>query len=191
MILYIDETENEELFIVTGLLLNSREDAERVYKSFKKKAKNMPVAKRDKQIVFTEFKSVILDKHYQRMKKQMLISLSEADGCIIYSCYIKKEKSFPQKLKEDTYVLLLSKIVSKIKDNISIVFDSFNKQDFERRIVNDLLTFINVQAVMPRDSQIEAGLQLVDNICSVIRQQISGTDVNDFYPIIQDWVIEA
>lgn len=191
MILYIDETENEEYFIVTGLLLNSREDAEGIYKSFRKKARNMPIAKRDKQVVFAEFKSTLLDKHYQKMKKQMMLSLSEVDKHIIYSCYIKKSKSFPQNFKEDTYIALLSRIVLSIDSDISIIFDTFNKQDFEKRIIDRISTYGNVQAIMPRDSQIEAGLQYVDNICSIIRHHLSGTDKNEFYTLIEDWVREA
>lgn len=68
MLLFVDETENQEYFIVTGLLLNSREDAEHVYKNFKKKAHNIPLPKCDKVKVFTEFKSTFLDKHYQQIK---------------------------------------------------------------------------------------------------------------------------
>ena len=191
MILYIDETENQEFFIVTGLLLNSREDAESIYKSFKKKAKNMPIPKRDKQVVFTEFKSTFLDKHYQNIKKQMMLSLAEVDRHIIYSCYIKKTKAFPQNFKEDTYIALLSRIVLSIEDDISIIFDTFNKQDFEKRIADRISTYGNVQAIMPRDSQLEPGLQYVDNICSIIRHHLSGTDNNKFYELIETWVRDA
>lgn len=38
MILYVDETENTEYFMLTGLLLKSESVAKEIYYSFKKKA---------------------------------------------------------------------------------------------------------------------------------------------------------
>lgn len=40
MILFVDETENDNYFIVTGLLVESQNDIDSVYSRFKKKAKN-------------------------------------------------------------------------------------------------------------------------------------------------------
>lgn len=191
MVLYVDETENTEYFIVAGLLLNSREGADELYKSFKKKARNMPVARRDKAAVFTEFKSTILDKHYQRIKIKMIESLSDADRRIIYSCYFKKSKGFPQNFKEDTYIAMLSKIVLDIEEDFSIIFDTFNKKDFEDRIIERISSYKNVQAIMARDSQVEPGLQLVDNMCSILRLHKSELDKYGFYPMIEDWVREV
>lgn len=188
MLLYVDETENKEYFIVTGLLVNSREDAEHAYKSFKKKARKMPVSKRDKAKVFTEFKSTLLDRHYQKIKIKMIESVAEIDRHVIYSCYIKKNKAFPQNYKEDVYIAMLSKIVLSIEEDISIIFDAFNKQDFEERIIERISGYINVQAIMARDSQKEAGLQIVDNMCSIMRMHVSGTDTHDFYSMVEDWV---
>lgn len=37
MILYIDETENDNYFIVTGLLVTSKQNVDMTYKRFKKK----------------------------------------------------------------------------------------------------------------------------------------------------------
>ena len=39
MILYVDETENDNYFIVTGLLVNSKQTVDMTYKRFKKKSK--------------------------------------------------------------------------------------------------------------------------------------------------------
>lgn len=118
----------------------------------------------------------------------MIESLSEVDRHIIYSCYIKKSKSFPQNYKEDTYIALLSRIVLSIEDDISIIFDSFNKADFEARIIERMLTYVNVQAITPRYSQLEPGLQLVDNMCSIIRLHLSDADSAKFYERIKSWV---
>ena len=191
MILFVDETENDEFFIVTGLLIDSRETADIIFKRFKKKAYNMSVAKRDKARLFTEFKSTFLDKHYQRIKVKMIESLAEEEHRIIYSCFIKKNKSFPQNFKEDTYIAMVSKIVLNIEQDISIIFDSFNKEDFETRIIDRISTYSNVQAIMARDSQLEHGLQLVDNMCSIIRLHMSNTDDYGFYEMIKNWVTEV
>ena len=134
MILYVDETENNEYFIVIGLLVWSREEANRVYKSFKKKARSISIPAKDKSKLFTEFKSVLMDRRYQKLKVKMIESIAEIDRISEYS---------------------------------------------------------NVQAIMSRDSQQESGIQLVDNMCSIIRLHLSGTDEYDFYSLIKNWVREV
>ena len=191
MLLFVDETENEDFFIVTGLLVSSREHADAAYKHFKKSISNIPIAPREKSILFTEFKSTILDRRYKRVKYKMLESLGEISPFVIYSCFIKKGNQFTQEFKEETYLTLLSKIVSTIDRDISVVFDSFNKKDFEDRIAERIMSYSNVQAVMARDSQKEPGLQFVDNICSVVRLNKTATDEYNFYSYIEQWVIEV
>ena len=72
MILFVDETECEDYFIVAGLLTDSKLKTDATFKKFKKKVKNFPISPKDKEKIFTEFKSVILDKKYQRIKVCML-----------------------------------------------------------------------------------------------------------------------
>ena len=190
MLLYVDETENEEYFIVTGLLVESREIADKAFDSFKKDIKNIPINKRDKAILYTEFKSTILDRRYSRIKRKMLERIALMENSIIYSCYIKKGTYFSQIFKEDTYLTLLSKIVSSAEKDISVIFDSFNKYDFEAAVIERISSYPHVQAIMPRDSQKEKGLQFVDNICSVLRLNKSGTDEYGFYQIISKTIKE-
>ena len=191
MLLYVDETENDEYFIVTGFLVESREVADRAFESFKKDIKDMPINKRDKSILYTEFKSTILDRRYSRIKRKMLEKISSMDKSIIYSCYIKKGNYFTQTFKEETYMTLLSKIVSSTEKEISVIFDTFNKNDFEEEIIERISSYSHVQAIMARDSQKEKGLQFVDNICSVIRLNKSGNDEYGFYKIIEEAVKEV
>lgn len=40
MILYVDETENNDYFLVAGLLIDTEENAELTYKHFKKKIRD-------------------------------------------------------------------------------------------------------------------------------------------------------
>ena len=83
---------------------------------------------------------------------------------------------------------LLSKIVSSTEKEISIIFDRFNKRDFEEAVVERISSYPHVQAIMPRDSQKEKGLQFVDNVCSVMRHNKSGTDEYGFFQIISKTV---
>lgn len=147
MILYVDETENKELFVVAGLLLPSKNVANSVFNGFKNKIKLFKLSTKTRQRLFMEFKSVDLDNHFQKMKVKMLEEISSVDSAIIFSCYLKKNRDFNQKLKEDTYVMLLSKIANELYDDTDIIFDSFNKSDFERRIVNSISQILNVKSI--------------------------------------------
>lgn len=86
---------------------------------------------------------------------------------------------------------MLSKIILNIEESIDIIFDTFNKRDFEARIIERVSTYDNVRTITSKDSQIEPGLQLVDNMCSILRMKKSGNDKHDFYLLIEDWVREV
>ena len=129
MILYVDESECEDYFIVAELLTESNLQTNLAYKHFKEKLKTMKLSTKEK--VFLEFKAVILDRHYQRIKSKMLKEINELDHSILFSAYIKKEAIFHQKIKEKQYIKLLDKIVTAIDVEIEIIFDTFNKSDFE------------------------------------------------------------
>ena len=186
MIMYVDETENEDFFIVSGLLVNSSSDVELAFKQFKKSIHGAQISSKQKQELFTEFKSTQLDRHFQKLKIRLLESVCTFDNSIIYSCHIKKGPAFLQAQKEDVYVLLLSKIVASLEESTDIIFDTFNKKDFESRIINTILPYSNVSSIQARDSRTESGLQFVDNICSAIRLHLVGKDQNGFYEIIED-----
>lgn len=190
MILYIDETENDKYFIVTGLLVTSKRNVDMSYKRFKKKVNAMNLSPKRKEKIFNEFKSVILDREFQRIKRSMLIEIMKLENQVIYSCYLKKEETFNQQRKEKQYIKLLNTIVSSISDDIHIIFDAFNKKDFETNIIESIKTNKNVISIQPRNSFDEAGIQFVDNLCSVIRQSISD-DSNEFYLLIKDNVIQV
>ena len=91
MLLFVDETENEDYFIVTGLLVESQNDIDLIYSRFKKKAKNLNISDKKRAQLFTEFKSTLMDRNYQKLKISMLSELSSMEHYIIYSCYIKKD----------------------------------------------------------------------------------------------------
>ena len=68
MVLYVDETENDDYFIVTGLLVNSQTDIINTYNHFKKRADKLKIAPKEKGKLFTEFKSTLLDNRFQKIK---------------------------------------------------------------------------------------------------------------------------
>ena len=181
MILFVDETECEDYFIVAGLLTDSKLKKDATFKKFKKKVKNFPISPKDKEKIFTEFKSVILDKKYQRIKVCMLEHISTMNYSIYYAVYKKKSKSFYQQEKENVYISLLNKIVSQIDCEIDIIFDTFNKTDFELKIIESIKQNNNVLSIVQQDSRLEYGLQFIDNICSIIRHHIYEKDSTLYY----------
>jgi len=191
MILFVDETENESFFIVAGLLLQSREDAITIFSHFKHSIKNFPISEKKRSRLFTEFKSNILDRDYTKVKFTLLEELSKQEYSIAYSCFYKKGLPFPQSLKETMYINLLSNIILSIDNEVDIIFDSFGKHDFEDKIISQLSANPNVKNIAPEDSQKEVGLQLVDNICSVIRKNKSNIDKDHFYSLIKDNTFEV
>lgn len=190
MILYIDETENDNYFIVTGLLVTSKQNVDMTYKRFKKKVNAMNLPPKRKEKIFNEFKSVILDREFQKIKKIMLIEIMKLKNQIIYSCYLKKDWNFNQNEKEVQYIKLLNNIVSSISDDIDIIFDTFNKKDFETKIIESLIIKENVISIQPKNSFDEAGIQFVDNLCSVVRKSLSEKE-NEFFIIIKNNLIQV
>lgn len=191
MILYIDETENEEFFIVGGILVESEQKIRAAYKRFKHSIKEISIPTKYKSKVYSEFKAFYLDHDYKKVKRKMLEEIHTLDGCIIYSCYIKKGSKFNQTLKESVYITLLSSILSSLGKTTVVVFDKFGKPDFEKRIINSAKSNENILKIYPMDSQMEPGLQFADNVCSVIRLRKSGCDVYGYFDLISDIVVET
>lgn len=181
MILFVDETECEDYFIVAGLLTESKLKTDTAFKKFKKKVKNIPIPPKKKEKLFTEFKSVLLDKEYQKIKVCMLEHIDSLNYSIIYSVYKKDDNKFDQDSKEHIYIQLLNKIVSNIDDQIDIIFDTFNKKDFEEKIIKSLSQLSNVDSIKSQDSEIEFGLQFIDNICSIIRLHVDRKESTLYY----------
>lgn len=191
MLLFVDETENNDYFIVTGLLVESQNDIDLSYGRFKKKAKNINISDKKKGQLFTEFKSTLMDRNYQKLKRAMLFELNAIEHYIIYSCHIKKDLSFTQALKEQVYINLLSKIVIGISCELEIIFDTFNKQDFEVKIIDVISSLPNVRSIKGCDSQKNPGLQFADNLCSTCRRHLDGSDTSNFFDVIKENVKEV
>ena len=89
MILYIDETENDDFFIVAGVLFPDEKDMETAYKQFKKKVENLELKPSVKAKVYTEFKGNFIEKKAKRVKDLIMQSLQESAQKIIYGIYKK------------------------------------------------------------------------------------------------------
>ena len=189
MILYLDETENTQYFIVAGLMVSSQEVINNSFKKFKKSIKNLPLQNKYKSIVFSEFKSYILDRSYKTIKFRMLNELNCLDYFVLFS-YYKKETIFKQSLKQKIYLQLVENIISKLDFEFDIVFDNFGIDSFEKTIVEKFSKKHNIKTIKPLNSQQEPGLKYIDNLCSVIRLHISNEDKYGFYDLIKDKVIE-
>ncbi len=191
MILYVDETESPEYFIVTGLLVNSRKDIESVYKHFRKSVLRIQIPRKMKARIFTEFKSTLLDKDYKNVKIRMLEELNKIHHCVIYSCALKKDEKFIQQDKEATYIKSISRIAESCEDTVDVFFDRFRLPAFEQSIVRNLKCLPNVENVEAVDSQKEIGIQFADNLCSVIRLNRTGFDNFNFFSLIEKYVKEV
>lgn len=191
MIVYVDETENEEFFIVAGLLVISSSDVDLAYKRFKNRVKDFNIREKFRSRLFTEFKSTLLDNSYIRIKKRMIEEILSLDGMVIFSCHMKKDLRFNQELKESVYITLLSRIIGEITADTVVVFDSFGKKDFEERIVRSFIDADNIEDIYPGISEKEAGLQFIDNICSVIRLHKSGDKKDVFFETIERMIKEV
>lgn len=189
--LYVDETENQEYFIVAGLLVRSKLDIDNAFKRFKKYVKSIPINNRDKAILFTEFKSTLIDRRYSRIKFRMIDELCQLEHTTLYSCYVKKGSVFSQNEKEIVYIKLLSKIIDAVDNQIDVIFDTFNKPDFETKIIEEISKKENVLSILSADSQEEYGLQFVDNMCSIARLHKSNNDKYGFYDKIVTFIKEV
>lgn len=190
MILYVDETENTEYFILTGLLLESESIANDIYYSFKKKAANYKISEDLRARLFTEFKSTLMDRMFQPLKKKMIEEINSVDNVVIYSIYVKKEKSIKKSIKNKIYIRMLTKMINSVDQDFEIVFDK-NVPDYDENIILAASKISNVISIKSADSQLTPGLQLVDNMCSIIRRKYSMSDDDHFYELIEENVREV
>ena len=187
MVLYIDETENSEYFIVAGLLVDSEQSVQEAYKKFKNRIKGFKINPSTKSKLFVEFKSTLIDRKYQRIKNRMLEEIADLNCTIFYRVY-RKQGKLNQVLKESIYITMLSSILTSAEGEKAVVFDRFGKPDFEDRIIRSVEPDESVIKITPGESQKESGLQFVDNICSTIRLHLSEEDEYGYYKIIENRV---
>ena len=185
MILYVDETENDDYFIVAGLLANSETDVELAYKRFKNNIKGARLTNKAKEKIYTEFKSTLIDKNYFAIKKKLLEEISLLDSSVLFSAYKKKSPRLNQIQKQSIYITLISNVLSAINEPADVVFDGFNNAAFENDIIQSVRFYENISSITPGDAQAVHGLQFADNICSTIRLHLSDSDEHNYYSFIK------
>ena len=160
------------------------------YSQFKKQIMNIPMTRKQKENVTYEFKSSLLDRTYPQIKRKLLYKLNILDCNIVYS-YKKLDAKLVQEDKENFYIELLSKIVSNINEDVTVItFDSFGNTKFENRIVKEIREIKNVKSIIKDESYNNKGLQFADNVVGVIRRKLSDVDNNNFFDIISNKTIE-
>lgn len=95
-----------------------------------------------------------------------------------------------QNTKEKQYIRLLENIVSYLTCDTDIIFDAFNKKDFENAIIQAIGVQKHVLSINSQDSELECGLQFIDNICSIIRLYKTKRD-HKFHELIDAHTVEV
>lgn len=167
-VLFVDETENDDYFIVAGLLVQSKLQINHIYKMFKHSIKNYGSRLKEKELIYHEYKSTFLDKRYKKIKFKMFEIINGVEYKIYY-CVFKKKNPFKQKDKEEVYISLITKIVNAIDCDLDVIYDSFHKKDFENKIELSMSSIKNIISINKAESFNEPGLQYIDNICGSIR----------------------
>jgi len=188
MRMYVDETGNNEIFLVAGLVTASPESVELAYKQFKKSISADYIPAKYKSKIYTEFKSTLLDRDYSHIKRKMLQTIASTDSLIVYSCTTGRTVVRNKTVFQSTYITLLSKIVNNFHDDIDIQFDAFGDMLFEETIVASMKNIPYVRSIEPTDSRVTWGIQFIDNICSVLRLKETNSDHHGYYEIIRSKV---
>ena len=189
--LYIDESFDEKIFVVGGVLVESENQIILAFKQLRKQIIKTPLTRKQKEKIMFELKSVSLDRSYPKIKRKLLYKLNSIDCNIIYS-YRTIASPLSQEAKEKTYIELLSKIINHLKDEVIIItFDLFNNISFENKIIKEIGQLKNVKKIKRDLSFNNKGLQFADNVVGTIRRHISGIDINNDYEIISNKVISV
>ena len=131
MILFVDETECKDYFIVAGLLTESKSKTDDAFKRFKKKVKNFPIPPKKKEKLFTEFKSVLLDKEYQKIKVCMLEHIDSLNYSVIYSVY---KKDFEEKIINSI----------KLNHNVLSIIQQDSRLEFGLQFIDNICSVIRL-----------------------------------------------
>ena len=188
--LFIDESIDENFYVVGGILVDNENELLLVYNQFKKQVLKMPLTNKQKINITTEFKSILLDKTYPQIKKKFLYKLNSINCSVIFS-YRKLNSKMNKEFAETTYIELLSNIVTSIDDDVIVItFDNFSNVRFEEKIIETIGSINNVKSIKKDYSYNNKGLQFADNVVGVVRRKLSGSDDNYFFDIISNRIIK-
>lgn len=184
--LYIDESIDENNFVVGGILANSVNDVDIAYKQLKKQIERIPMTRKQKESVTCELKSTLLDRSFKQIKRKLLYKLQSFDCVVMYNSK-KIDGRINQEQKEYIYIQLLKELIKSIEEELIVVtFDEFNNKRFDNNIINEIGCLTNVKEIKKDQSYNNRGLQFADNVCGVIRRHLSDVDKDNLYDIISN-----
>ena len=182
--LFIDESNDNNVFVVGGILIENEEELFLVYNQFKKQINRIPLTRRQKEKICFEFKSTLLENSYPQIKRKLLYKLNALNCDIVYD-YRKMVTGFNQETKRKFYLDCLTNIVNNINDEMIIVtIDELGSERFENLVFSEISKIKNVKSIIKNNSFNNKGLQIADNIVGVIRKHLSNIDKDNFYSII-------
>ena len=188
MFLYVDESEGDDYFVVTGILVKNDRELMQLYKTIHKFIKNQKMSNKQKAVLLLELKDYDLHRGYKRIKKKILYELGNQDVTIYYSVYQKK-KHFDQTKKEKVYIKSLKDIVERVQEPINVIYDEFNLKRFHINIEHEISLLDNLEKIRSGNSQKEKLLQFADIICGTIRRFLQDDD-RAMYDLIKDKIID-
>lgn len=182
--LYIDESFDEKLFVVGGILVDSEKDLFLVYNQFKRQFNEIPMTRKQKEKISFELKSTLLESSFPQIKRKLLYKLNLLNCDIVFS-YKKLDGKLTQDIKEDYYLSCLKQIANNCLDDLTIItVDELGSVKFENKVINEILKLENVKSIRKDHSFANKGLQFADNVVGVVRRHLENIDSEDFYGII-------
>lgn len=182
--LFIDESINENTFVVGGILIENDTEHFVAYNQFKKQIKEIPLTRKQKDRITFEFKSTLLEQSFPKIKRKLLYKLIALNCDIVYSSK-NLTSNINQELKQNYYIKCLSNIINNINNELIIVtIDELGNKKFENNVFDKVNKYENVKSITKDNSFNNKGLQFADNVVNIIRKHISKIDKNNFYELV-------
>lgn len=207
LFIFLDETEDENYFLVGGIVTSDREellDAIHETRRFIKSKKGL--VQRHREQILNEIKDYYLVRWgYEDIKVKFLENIrfkkiktknkkkstSHVRSNIIVA-YMKFEneekKHLSQVEKEEIYYQMLCSLLSDPKfanEKIEIIYDEYGNAEFRDRLTNLPNHFKNLIQISPGKSNIIKELQAADVCVGCIRRSLSGENL-EIFTIIEE-----
>lgn len=201
---YIDESEDEQRFVVGGLII---EDNNRllssIYRTRKYIKSKKGIPNRIKQKLLNELKEHFLHRRYNDIKKEFIKNLlcENKDTINFFGAYYAKRKyeHFDQERKEKVYEACIIEILNtlinpvtiqeEIDNNFSITYDQFGGYKLNIALQEMVQKqYKNICIFKAGDSQVTKELQVADIIVGCLRRALGNEDLESF-ELIQDHCI--
>lgn len=119
--LYIDESLDENCFVVGGILVDNEQDMLLAYRQFKKSIDGIPMTRKQKERVTHEFKANLLDKSFPQIKRKLLYKLNAFDCKVIYASANKQKITNQNEKENETIYRDLTEWFNKLKTRRQVI----------------------------------------------------------------------